>query len=114
MSRRVCIVLTSRGNYGKMKSLIRKIQSHPSLELQVVVGGSLVVEKYGRILDSEVVHSFRVDQEISFVIEGETPSTMAKSAGLAVMEFANAFTNLKPDMVIVIADRFECLPVAMA
>ena len=114
MKKRVCVTLTSRGNYGKLKNIIRQIQAHPALELKVVLGGSLVLEKYGRILDSEIVDSFLVDHEINFVIEGETPTTMAKSAGLAVIEFANAFVNLKPDMVVVIADRYECLSIAMA
>jgi UDP-hydrolysing UDP-N-acetyl-D-glucosamine 2-epimerase len=114
VTRRICVAMTTRGNYGKLKSVMRGIQAHPELELQVVVGGSLVLDKYGRILDSEVVDQFQIDHEINFVIEGENPATMAKSAGLAVTEFSNAFINLKPDVVIVIADRYECLAIAMA
>lgn len=114
MTRKVCICLTSRGNYAKMKSVMRLIDAHPDLELQVIVGGSLVLEKYGKILENELVDQFKIDHSISFVIEGETPQTMAKSSGLAVIEFANAFGNLQPDVVIVIADRFECLAITMA
>jgi len=106
--------MTTRGNYGKLKSIMRGVQAHPELELQVVVGGSLMLEKYGRILESAAVDKFHIDHEINFVIEGENPATMAKSAGLAVTEFANAFINLKPDVVIVTADRYECLSIAMA
>jgi UDP-hydrolysing UDP-N-acetyl-D-glucosamine 2-epimerase len=97
-----------------MKSVMRLIKVHPDLELQVIVGGSLVLEKYGKVLENEVVDQFHVDHTINFVIEGETPLTMAKSSGLAVIEFANALGNLKPDVVIVIADRFECLAITMA
>lgn len=114
MTRRVCIALTARGNYGKMKCVIQEILAHPDLDLQVIIGGSLVLEKYGRILDTDAVLNFPIDQQINFVIEGETPETMAKSAGLAVFEFANAFSNLKPDVVLVIADRYECLAITMA
>ncbi|WJW76701.1 UDP-N-acetylglucosamine 2-epimerase [Thiohalobacter sp. IOR34] len=91
-----------------------EIQRRPDLELQVVLGGSVVLEKYGKILETDVVDNFHVNHIIHFLVEGETPLTMAKSAGLAVTEFANAFENLKPDVVIVIADRFECLAIAMA
>lgn len=114
MKRKICLVLTSRGNYGKTKSIIQAANKHDDIELQVIIGGSLVLEKYGKILDSEYADSFQVDAKIHFLVEGETPLTMAKSAGLAVSDFATAFGNMNPDLVVVIADRFECLPVAMA
>lgn len=112
--RKICVVITARGNYAKMKSVMRAIRQQPDLDLQVILGGSVVLEKYGKILDNDHVDEFHVDHVIHFLIEGETPLTMAKSAGLAVTEFANAFENLKPDVVIVIADRYECLAIAMA
>jgi len=98
-----------------MKSVIHEILRRPDLELQVILGGMVVLEKYGRLLqaikdESNIV----VNKTINFVIEGESLPTMAKSSGLAVIEFSNAFEDLKPDVVIVIADRFECLPIALA
>lgn len=112
--RKICVVLTTRGNYAKMKSVIAGIQSSPDLELQLILGGMAVLEKYGRILDNLKKRNYHVARTINFVIEGESLVTMAKSSGLAVTEFATAFDDLKPDLVVVIADRFECLPIAMA
>ena len=112
--KKICVVITARGNYAKMKHVMREISSHPDLELQVILGGSVVLEKYGKLLESDHIDSFKVNHTIHFLIEGETPHTMAKSAGLAVTEFANSFKLLKPDLVMVIADRFECLAIAMA
>lgn len=97
-----------------MRNVMRQIQAHPALELQVILGGSVVLEKYGRIFESDLVDQIPVNQTINFVIEGETPTTMAKSSGLAVTEFAGAFESLKPDVVIVVADRYECLAITMA
>ena len=111
--RKICIVLTTRGNYAKMKSVITKIEESDDLELQIVLGGMVVLEKYGRILESLKTKKLHVLRNINFVIEGESLVTMTKSAGLAVSEFATAFDDLKPDMVVVIADRFECLSIAM-
>ncbi len=110
----VCIVLTSRGNYAKMKSLISELERSAGLKVQMILGGSLVLDKYGKILSESVTKQLVPDREINFVIEGETLSTMAKSSGIAALEFSGAFEQLKPDMVIVIADRFECLPIAMS
>jgi UDP-hydrolysing UDP-N-acetyl-D-glucosamine 2-epimerase len=112
--RKICVVLTTRGNYAKMKSVIEGIEADKSLELQLILGGMVVLEKYGRIaalLNSQGLQPVRT---INFVVEGENLSTMAKSSGLAMIEFSTAFEDLKPDIVIVIADRFECLPIAMS
>jgi UDP-hydrolysing UDP-N-acetyl-D-glucosamine 2-epimerase len=112
--RKICVVITTRGNYAKMKSVISLIQSAPDLELQLVLGGMVVLEKYGRISAALEDMHLPVVRTIHFVIEGETLVTMSKSAGLAVTEFSTAFQDLQPDIVVVIADRFECLPIAMA
>ncbi len=112
--RKICVVLTTRGNYAKMKSVIRGIQNDPRLELQLLLGGMVVLEKYGRILNTPEGQLLAVTRTINFVIEGESLSTMSKSAGLAMIEFSTAFDDLRPDVVIVIADRFECLPITMA
>lgn len=112
--RKICVVLTTRGNYAKMKSVIEAIEGDPDLELQLVLGGMVVLEKYGRISSMLEAQGRKPARTINFVVEGENLATMAKSSGLAMMEFAMAFDDLKPDVVIVIADRFECLPIAMA
>jgi len=113
-TRKICIVITTRGNYAKMRSVIDAIRSTPGLELQIIIGGMVVLEKYGRILNSIDGRDLPVNRRINFVIEGENLVTMSKSAGLAITEFATAFEDLQPDVVIVIADRFECLPIAIA
>lgn len=111
--RKVCVVLTTRGNYAKMKSVLKMIEADAELELQLILGGMVVLEKYGRIAELLECQGIRVVRKINFVVEGENLATMAKSSGLATIDFSTAFEELKPDVVIVIADRFECLPIAM-
>jgi UDP-hydrolysing UDP-N-acetyl-D-glucosamine 2-epimerase len=97
-----------------MKSVIKLLQAAPDIDLQLVLGGMVLLEKYGRIASVLEEQGIPVARTIQFVIEGETPVTMAKSAGLAMTEFSAAFDELRPQIVVVIADRFECLPIAMA
>ena len=111
--RKVCVVLTTRGNYAKMKSVIEGIEADQGLELQLILGGMVVLEKYGRIAAMLDRQGRKPARTINFVVEGENLVTMAKSSGLAMIEFSTVFEDLKPDVVIVIADRFECLPIAM-
>lgn len=112
--RKVCITITTRGNYAKMKSVIEAIDQKKDLELQLIVGGGAILPKFGKIDDYLTSNGIKIDRIIHFLVEGENSITMAKSAGLAMNEFATAFENLNPDVVIVTADRFESLPIAMA
>ena len=112
--KKICVIITTRGNYAKMKSVIQNIQSQATLEMQLIVGGGAVLPKYGNIIDSMEGLENQIDRVIHFLVEGENPETMSKSAGLAVIDFTTAFENLRPDVVMVIADRFECLAIAMA
>lgn len=114
MPRKICIAITTRGNYAKMKSVIRAIEARPGLELQIVAGGMAILPRFGNIAQTMRDNNFRVEREVHFLVEGENPTAMAKSGGLAVIEFATIFDELKPDVVVVIADRFECLAIAMA
>lgn len=112
--RKICIILTTRGNYAKMKGVMQEIQNTPLLELQLILAGGAILDRYGLSAKELVNSEFRVDRLIHFMVEGENPIAMAKSSGMAVIEFSTAFENLQPDVVIIIADRFECLSIAMA
>ena len=112
--RKVCIVVASRANYGRIKATMRAIQDHPDLELQLVVGASAVLARFGNAVDHIEDDGFKIDARVFMVIEGENPTTMAKSTGLAIIELATIFENLKPDVVLTVADRYETLATAVA
>jgi UDP-hydrolysing UDP-N-acetyl-D-glucosamine 2-epimerase len=114
MKRKVCIVLTVRGNYAKMKSLMQEIENDPNLQLQLVTGGAMILHKHGNPINIVESDGFTVNEKVHFLVEGGEPITMAKSTGLAIVEFSTVFENLKPDIVVAIADRFETLAVAVA
>ena len=112
--RKVCVVVASRANYGRIKSTMQKIQDHSALKLQVVVGASALLHRYGKAVDLIEKDGFKIDSRVFMVIEGENPTTMAKSTGLAIIELATIFENLKPDIVLTVADRYETLATAVA
>ena len=114
MKRRICVVVHSRANYGRIKTVMREISCHPSLELQLVVGSSALLERFGSAINNIRADGFKELATVSSIIEGENPTTMAKSTGLAIIELATHFENLKPDIVLTVADRFETLATAIA
>jgi UDP-hydrolysing UDP-N-acetyl-D-glucosamine 2-epimerase len=112
--RRVCVVVASRANYARVKTVLEAVRDHPDLELQVVGGASLVLERFGNAVDVMVMDGFEPDATIRFIIEGETPATMAKSTGLGLLELPTVFELLQPDIVLTVADRFETIATAIA
>lgn len=110
--RKICVVLINRANYGRLKPVLAAIKAHPDLELQIVVGSSMLIYRYGRSIDQVQKDGFTVDATLHMQVEGETPITMAKSLGLAFIELPSIYDRLKPDVVLVNADRYETLAVA--
>ena len=112
--KKICVVVASRANYGRVKYLMKAIQAHPDLELQLVVGASTLLERFGNAINVIKKDGFTPIRSIHYVIEGETLLTQAKSTGLGIVELSSAFEDLKPDMVVTVADRFETMATAIA
>lgn len=112
--KKVCVVVNSRANYGRIKTVLESVSNHEDLELQLVVGASAMLYRFGNVIDIIESDGFKASAVIYTIVEGETPTTMAKSTGLSIMELATIFNNLKPDIVLTIADRFETIATAIA
>jgi len=112
--KKICVVVASRANYGRVKYLMKAIQAHPELELQLVVGASTLLERFGKAINVIKKDGFTPVRSIHYVIEGETLVTQAKSTGLGIVELSTAFEDLAPDMVVTVADRFETMATAIA
>ena len=112
--RKVCIFIGSRANYSSIKSVMRAVVEHPALELQLVVGASALLDRFGAAVDVIEVDGFTVNARVSMIVEGETPATMAKSTGLGLLELPTTFEQLKPDVVVSVGDRFETMATAIA
>ena len=114
MSRRACVVITARPSYARIKTALRAIEAHPELELQLVVGASALLDRYGAAVDTIEQDGFEIAARVYMVVEGENLVTSAKSTGLGLLELPTVFDNLKPDVVVTVADRYETLATAAA
>lgn len=111
--RKICVVIANRANYSSIKSVMIAVKDHPELELQLIVGSSALLERFGSVVDLIRKDGFVPDATFHMIVEGENPATMAKSAGLGLLELSTLFQNLKPDIVIAVGDRFEIMAVAV-
>lgn len=113
-TRRIAVTLVDRANYGRLKPVMEAIKLHPELELVVVCSGTMVLDRFDRPVEIVRKDGFEVSSEVYIELEGSTPGTMAKSLGFGIIEFSSEFSRLKPDMVLVIGDRYEGLAAALA
>jgi UDP-hydrolysing UDP-N-acetyl-D-glucosamine 2-epimerase len=112
--RTVLVVLVDRANYGRLKPVMQAIADHPDLELRVACAGTMVLERFDQPVRVVREDGFPVDAEIFLELEGSSPLTMAKSLGFAMIEFAGELQRIKPDVVLLIGDRYEALAAAIA
>jgi len=112
--RKVCVVITARPSYSRIKTALLAIKNHPELELQLVIAASALLDRYGTATQFIEKDGFIPNSKVFMVLEGENPTSMAKTTGLGVMELSTTFYNLKPDVVITVADRFETMATAIA
>jgi len=114
VKRNICVVITARPSYSRIKSALLAIEQNPQLNLQLVLAGSALLERYGnasRIIEKD---GFKVVEKVFNVIEGDSSVIMAKTTGLAIIELSSVFEKIKPDLVITIADRFETIATSIA
>lgn len=115
MIRRVCVPITSRAYYGRSRSMLQKLRDHPSIDLQIVLAGSILLDKYGKnLLESIRASNLPIAGTLFNVVEGGNHVAMAKTACLTALEFTNMFYTSDPDIVLIVGDRYEQLAIAMA
>src|SRR5687768_17271501 len=114
MKRKICVVVTARPSYSRIRTALTAIAAHPDLELQLVVAASALLDRYGNAIQAIERDGFPIAARVYMVLEGENLVTAAKSTGLGLVELATVFDNLRPDVVVTVADRYETLATAVA
>lgn len=112
--RNVCVVVGSRANYSSIKSVMQAVKAHPELQLQVIAGASALLDRFGSVVETVEADGFDIDARVHMIIEGESPTTMAKSTGLGLLELPTILNQLRPDVVVTVGDRFETMATAIA
>lgn len=114
MKRKICVVVTARPSYSRIRTALHAIKANPNLELQLVAAASTLLDQYGNAMRYMEKDGFEISSKVYMVVEGENLATMAKTTGLGLLELATTFDNLKPDLVVTIADRYETIATAIA
>ncbi|HEY0970471.1 MAG TPA: UDP-N-acetylglucosamine 2-epimerase [Gemmatimonadales bacterium] len=114
MKRKICVVITARPSYSRIKTALQAICQHPDLELQLVIAASALLDRYGTAVQYIEQDGFEIAARVYMVLEGGNLASMAKTTGVGLLELATVFDNLRPDVIVTIADRFETIATAIA
>lgn len=107
MRRTICIVTGTRAEYGLLRGLMQDIAADPALTLQVIATGMHLSPEFGWTYREIEEDGFRIDRKVDMLLSADTPEGIAKSMGLGMIGFAQAFAELRPDLLVALGDRFE-------
>lgn len=111
---RIAAVSVARSDYGIYRSVFAAITRSPSLELTVIAGAAHLSERFGRTVDAIRDDGFDVGAEVPMVQDGDTPMDVARSVSLGITGFSDAFEHLRPNLVLLLGDRYEMMAAALA
>ena len=112
--RRICVFTATRAEYGLLSGVLRKVTRRRTLDLRLIVSGTHLSPEYGNTRDHVDADGFAAAATVEMVLSGDSPVAAAKSLGLAVMGVAEALDRLRPDLLVVLGDRYEALAAAQA
>jgi GDP/UDP-N,N'-diacetylbacillosamine 2-epimerase (hydrolysing) len=112
--KKICVVTGTRAEYGLLRWLIDGIRQSAVLELQLIATGTHLSPEYGMTGEAIRADGFRVDKEIEILLSSDTTVGVTKSMGLAMIGFADVLADLRPDLLLVLGDRYEIFAAAAA
>ncbi|MDF2803980.1 MAG: UDP-N-acetyl glucosamine 2-epimerase [Anaerocolumna sp.] len=112
MKKKICVLTATRAEYGLLKPIIEKLQLIPEFDVKVVATGAHVSPEFGLTYKEIEKDGIMIDKKIDILLSADTPAAISKSMGLAMIGFADYFESHRPDMLIVLGDRYETLAVA--
>ena len=107
MSRKICVITGTRAEYGLLRWVMQGIKDAPELTLQVIATGMHLSPEFGQTYREIEQDGFQIDRKVEMLTSSDTPVGIAKSMGLGLIGFADALNELKPDLIVVLGDRFE-------
>ena len=111
---KICIVTGSRAEYGLMSRLMQLIKEDPELELQIIATNMHLSPEFGLTYKEIETDGFIIDKKVHMLLSADNSNATVKSMGLEMIGFADAYEDLKPDLIIILGDRYEMLMAASA
>lgn len=114
MKKNICVALTNRTNYSKLKTVLFALRKLPDVQCRIVLSSTILLDRYGNGYQDLLRDGFEIDKRIDCVLMNDSHEAMAKTVGLSMVEHSSYFQWRKPDLLIIVGDRFDMLAPAVA
>lgn len=108
---KICVITSSRAEYGLLYWIMKEIETSKIFKLQLIVTGMHLSQEFGSIF-KEIKKEFKVNKKIEILMSSDTSIGVSKSMGLTQISFSEAYEELKPDIILVLGDRYEIFSAA--
>jgi len=112
--RKIAVVTVARSDWGIYLPVLRCLREHKGVQLQIIVSGAHLVHQFGRTVDEVINSGFEITATINFLLADDSPEAISKSLGLGIVSFAQHFQSCRPDLLVVLGDRYEMYAAALA
>ena len=114
MKKKICVITSTRAEYGLLRNVIRNIEADDSLECKLVVTGSHLVPEFGNTVEEIEKDGNEIDAKVEIQMAGDSSTSTCKTMGIALISFGEYFERIKPDFVVILGDRYEMCAIACA
>lgn len=114
MKRKICFITGSRAEYGLLSGLMKAVKSTPALDLQIIATNMHLSPEFGLTYREIESDGFTINKKVEMLLSSDTSNAITKSVGLATIGFADAYEDLRPDLIVVLGDRYEILAAVSA
>lgn len=105
--KKICVITGSRAEYGQLLWVLKELQNDNDITLQLVVTGTHLSHEFGYTCNEIINDGFKINRKVEVILSSDSPSAISKSMGLSMISFSDVFEYLKPDLCLVLGDRFE-------
>jgi len=113
-NRKICVVTGTRADYGLLSRLIKTLKNDQDLNLQIIATGMHLSPEFGLTQNEIEKDGFKINKSVEMLLSADTSSSISKSTGLGLIGFSDVFKELKPDIVILLGDRYEIFSASIA
>ena len=105
--RKICIVTTTRAEYGLLRWLMQAVRDDTALDLQLVVTGMHLVPEFGMTANEIEADGFQIDRRVEMLLASDSETSIVKSMGVAMISLAETLMEISPHIIVLLGDRFE-------
>jgi UDP-hydrolysing UDP-N-acetyl-D-glucosamine 2-epimerase len=111
---RIAVTITNRTNYTKLKLVLKELSQYAAAQIELIASSSILLDRYGAAYRDIERDGFKIDVKIDCLLMNDSHEAMVNTAGLSMIQHSSYFASFKPDMLLIVGDRFDALPPALA